>query len=306
MIPTHAISKMHAADPGNAGQDSALIGTLSRLLAPLARLCLANGVTFALADEVLKRTFVQEAAALQPGALGHGAVSRISTATGINRREVTRLTRSGAPERPTKPPLATELFARWVTDPAYRNDDGVPCSLKRQGPGPSFEALAQSITRDRHPRSLLDELVRLGLAKHDAESDCVALCSSDFIPSGDSRQLLEFLGDNVGDHLDAAVANVMIDDRRHLEQAVFADELSAESVEKLRPLVTAHWQALRDAMVPEITALIEADRLAGRKQDRRVRIGMYNFNEATPNTETPVTEPKVRRSRKSTAKEQTP
>jgi hypothetical protein len=266
----------------------------------VARLCLTKGVTFAAVEEVLKRAFVQEAAALQPGALGHGAVSRISTATGINRREVTRLTRDDKPLRPMKPPLATELFARWTTDPVYRDQNGAPCVLKRLGPAPSFEALAQSITLDRHPRSLLDEIVRLGLAQYDADSDFITLCRSDFVPTGDARQMLDFLGDNCGDHLDASVANVLDGDSRHLEQAVFADELSAESVETLRPLVTAHWQALRDAMVPALTALIEADRLAGRTQDRRVRVGLYSFNESTSGSETPATEKSVRRNLKTT------
>lgn len=292
-----------AADSEITRPDEALLGTLGRLLAPLARLCLANGVPFATAEELLKRAFVQEAAALQPGAPGHGAVSRISTATGINRREVTRLTSSEAPERPTKAPLATELFARWTTDQAFRDHDGAPLVLKRLGPAPSFDTLAQSITRDVHPRSLLDELVRLGLARHDAESDCVTLLRGDFVPKGDSQQMLGLLGDNCGDHLDAAVANVLSDGRRHVEQAVFADELSAESVEALRPLVTAQWQALRDAMVPALTALIEADRAAGRRQDQRVRIGLYTFTESQPDTDSPATEPTARRSRKSTLKE---
>lgn len=300
MKTSPATTTSHTTTLDVTSQNTALSGTLNRLLVPLARLCLANGVTFAAAEEILKRAFVQEAAAIQPGVPSHGTVSRISTATGLNRREVTRLTRSDEPIRPTKPPLVSELFARWTTAPAYRGHNDEPCVLKRQGPAPSFESLAHSITRDVHPRSLLDELVRLGLAHHDQECDCVTLCHSEFVPSGDSLQMLGLLGDNVGDHLDAAVANVLRDDRRHLEQAIFADELSAESIETLRPLVTAHWQALRDAMVPAITKLIEADRLAGRKQDRRVRIGLYTYTESTPEIEAPATEPRVRRSRKNT------
>ena len=65
---------------------------------------------------------------------------------------------------------------------------------------------------------------------------------------------------------------------------IFADELSSESVETLRPLVTAHWQALRDAMVPALTALIEADSQAGRSQNQRVRIGLYTFSDTTTDT----------------------
>ncbi len=261
-----------------------LSGTLNQLLFPLARLCLENGITFQAVEEMLKLAFVHQADALQPGAPVHGAVSRISTSTGISRREVTRLHRSQAPARSTKPPLSTEVFARWTGDPAFRDSNGLPSPLKRQGPAPSFESLAQSITRDVHPRSMLEELIRLGLAQHDEVSDCVSLPPGDFVPHADSQQMLGLLGDNVGDHLKAAVDNVIHRENRHIEQAVFADELSAESIEALHPLVAAHWDALRDAMVPALTALIEADRLAGRPQDQRVRVGLYAFSEATQNS----------------------
>ena len=261
--------------------ETALSGALQRLLLPLARLCLANGLTFPAVEEMLKQAFVSEADALQPDAPEYGKVSRISTTTGISRREVTHLIRCEAADRTTKPPLASQLFARWSTDPALRDGNGTTCTLNRQGPAPSFEALAQSITRDVHPRSMLDELLRLGLARFDEDSDVVSLVPGEFVPQGDFRQMLGFLGDNVGDHLQAAVDNVIRGTGQHVEQAVFADELSAESLATLHPLVMAQWQTLRDAMVPTIGALIEADRLAGRPQDQRVRIGLYTFTETT-------------------------
>lgn len=284
-------------------EDTALCRTLSRLLAPIARLCLANGITFAIADEVLKRAFVQEASALQPGASEHGKVSRISTATGINRREVTRLTKLEVPERATKQPLASEILARWTTDHDYRSPNGEPSALNRLGPAPSFETLAQSITRDVHPRSLLDELIRLDLVNHDENRDLITLTRNSFVPKSDSRLMLNFLGDNVGDHLNAAIANVLEDGNSHLEQAVFADELSSESLETLRPLVMAHWQALHEKMVPALTSLIEADKLAGRTPDQRVRIGLYSFTDTTADATTAQKSQTARRFRKSAPKE---
>ena len=274
--------------PAAAGKDSVLVKILGRLLFPLARLCLANGVTFAAVEELLKHAFVREANALEPGAPVHGTVSRISTATGLTRREVTRLCSADAPARSTKPPVASEVFARWTTDSRYRDADGAPCLLKRQGGESSFETLAQSVTRDVHPRSMLDELVRLGIVLHDKEHDCVSLVGKEFVPSGDSRQMLDLLGDNVGDHLDAAVSNVLGDVGRHHEQAIFADELSSESIKELHHLIAEQWKSLRDAMVPKITELIESDRLAGRIQDQRLRIGLYSFDESSANTETPA------------------
>jgi hypothetical protein len=45
-------------------------------------------------------------------------------------------------------------------------------------------------------------------------------------------------------------------------------------------------------MVPTITGLIESDRLAGRVQDQRMRIGLYTFNEnAGTATEIPSKHP---------------
>jgi hypothetical protein len=280
-----------------------LLRTLSRLLVPLARLCLAKGITFATAEEVLKRAFVQEANALQPGAPEHGMVSRISTSTGINRREVTRLTKLKAPERATKQPLAAEILARWTTNHSYQNQNGAPRVLNRLGSAPSFEALAQTVTRDVHPRSMLDELIRLDLVSHDENLDLVSLTRNDFVPRSDSQQMISFLGDNVGDHLDAAVTNVLHNGDSHLEQAVFADELSAESIAALRPLITANWQALRAVMVPAIMELIEADKLVGRAQDQRVRIGLYTFADAISVSEIPKIDRVSRRFRKSPSKE---
>jgi len=298
-ITTKSDKKAHGVN----SEDTALFRTLSRLLVPLARLCLANGITFSTAEEILKRAFVQEANSLQPGAPEHGMVSRISTATGINRREVTRLTKLKAPERATKQPLASEILARWTTDHPYRNQDGVPGMLNRLGPAPSFEALAQTITRDVHHRSMLDELIRLDLVSYDKNLDRVSLTRNDFVPRCDSQQMLNFLGDNVGDHLNAAIANVLHDGNSHLEQAVFADELSTESIEAIKPLVMAHWKALREDMVPAITALMEADKLAGRAQDQRVRVGLYSFADTATDAKTSQKGGVARRFRKPAPKE---
>lgn len=302
-MPDSVITTSNATASEIESKDTALFRTLNRLLMPIVRLCLANGITFATAEEVLKRAFVHEANAMHPTAPEHGKVSRISTVTGINRREVTRLTTAETPELTTKQPLASEILARWTTDPAWRDSDGGPLVIKRQGPASSFETLAQSITRDVHPRSLLDELIRLDLVSFDESLDLVTLTRKNFVPKSDSKQMLNFLSDNVGDHLNAAVTNVLHDGNSHLEQAVFADELSAESLKAFLPVVMTHWNTLHEKMVPALTSLIEADKLAGRTQDQRVRIGLYTFTDSTTESTTSQKSQAARRFRKPASKE---
>ncbi len=274
--------------PGSASPDSpespdqtALAAALNLVLRPLAALAIARGLPYAAVEELLRQAFVDVARDDQPGQPAHGLVSRISTATGLSRREVTRLVQ---PDRPTtaRPRwLAGELFTRWLGDPGLKPRRGAERRLPRQGPAPSFESLAQSITRDVHPRSLLDELCRLGLARLDDDSDSVVLVADAFVPKGDFSKMVAFLGDNVGDHLSAAVANTTDSKPRHLEQAIFADELSTHSLETMRVIVTEQWQTLFDRLVPTFESLIADDRAAGRPQNQRMRVGLYTYSTST-------------------------
>jgi hypothetical protein len=123
--------------------------------------------------------------------------------------------------------------------------------------------------------------VRLQLVTVDSKTDTVSLAREAFVPRDDTARMLGFLGANVGDHVSAAAANVLGDGTQHFEQAIFADELSAQSLEAVRKLVSAQWQVLLKATVPALEKLIEADRAKGRKQDQRLRIGLYTYTEAT-------------------------
>ncbi len=256
----------------------ALVLAVDALLAPLAKLAVAKGMPCAVVEDRLRLAFVRAARDTQPNLLSHRMVSRIATATGLSRREVTRLTQAAAaPAR--RRPVAAEVFALWASDPQYRDARGRPRKLPRQGEVPSFETLAQSVTRDVHPRSLLDELLRLGLAAHDAAEDSITLVNDAFVPRGDTGRMLGFLGHNVGDHLGAAVENVLGDGRQHFEQAVFADELSSQSLDAMRKSIEAQWRVLCASLVPQLKKLIDADHAAGRPQDQRLRVGLFSYSD---------------------------
>jgi hypothetical protein len=228
-----AAAATSASEPAPAArsplQQGALLQACRAVLRPLAKLAVGRGLPFGDIVEVLKQCFVEAALAAHPGVAPHRAVSRISAATGLNRREVTRLMQGAGAEAPARPSPATQAFTRWLSDSAFLRADGAPAPLRLQGPAPSFESLAHSVTRDVHPRSLLEELTRLGLAQLDEADGCIHLLQTAFVPRADRDRMLSFLGDNVGDHLEAAVANVLVDGSRHFEQALFADELSEAS-----------------------------------------------------------------------------
>lgn len=258
-----------------------LLEAVETVLAPLARLCVSQGLPFAQAEELFKRAYVRAArdARREAGAAVERDVSQVSMATGINRREVSRITAELTPLAVLRPAPATQVFLRWVSSKRLRGDGALPRPLRRTGKSPSFESLAKSVTSHVHPRSLLDELCRLGLAALSDDGQTVSLLTDRFVPKEDDARLLGFLGANVGDHLAAATANVVHGDRRHFEQAVFTDELSKQSAEAMRALAKTLWATLAAVAVPELERLIAEDKAHGRVASERARIGLYSYHE---------------------------
>ncbi|WP_198414915.1 DUF6502 family protein [Piscinibacter terrae] len=267
------------------GADQAMAGLLQAcraVMAPLAQLAVAHGLRHGDLDELMRSAFVDAARAAHADTLPLRAVSRMSAATGLTRREVSRLMRNPQPDAPRRS-LATQLFTRWLSDPAYRRDGEALRELPRTGKAPSFQSLARAVTQDVHPRTLLDELGRLGLASHDERRDTVVLLRDTFVPHDDQQRMLGFLAANVGDHLQAAVSNVRGAESResgprHLEQALFADELSPESIERLQPVVRQQWQAVLKTLAPVVQQMIDEDEALDRPRRERLRVGMYAYS----------------------------
>jgi len=271
-----------------AGPDqSALLAALATLIEPMATLAVAQGAPLAAVQDLVKMAFVDAAQRNHPALPAHGAVSRISTVTGLHRREVARLMQLDRAAVPARRSPASQVFTRWRSDPALKNRQGEPLALPRQGLAPSFEALVQAVTRDVHPRSLLDELCRLGLARLEGETVHL-VTDAVFVPEGDAARMLGYLGSNVGDHLRAAVANVVSEKPPHFEQAVSADGLSPESLVAFEQIVRTQWKALLAATAPALQKMIDEDRAAGRADDGRVRMGLYSYSERSPATAEPA------------------
>ncbi len=168
----------------------------------------------------------------------------------------------------SKPSSANQVFTRWLSS-------DLPPSLPFQGSQGSFDALAQSVSKDVHPRALLQEMVRLGLVQERGES--VHLVKDGFIPDTHQRQARELLSASVADHLAAGVHNIhQSESPKFLEQSVFANELSKESVDQLHALSKRLWERVLKEMVQAASVLCEED--AGCADPHRFRLGLFAFD----------------------------
>ena len=258
---------------------SRLLDAVARALLPLVRLLVARGVTYQASAEMLKRVYVQAA---QEQLRADEAVtgSRLSLLTGLNRKEIKRLTEEVEPiELDGIASHAAAVHAVWTSQRRFRDRKGLPRVLARHSRDekPSFDELVRHITTDHRPAALLEELIRLDLVDVDAEGN-VALRQQPFLSKASFGDRLVPLAENLEDHAEAAVSNVLGGQPPFLERSVFSDELSEESAEKLHELVRERWKQVHDELIAQAIALEKQDKGGGKAVNSRIRMGMYFYS----------------------------
>ncbi len=225
------------------------------LFAPIARLLVARGVLFPDLAERMKAHYVQAALAQ---ADGKATDSRVSVLTGLQRRDVARLRAEDVKDQ--RPNHLARLVALWRTDPGLQ-EQGQPMALPKNGPAPSFEALAQEVRRDVHARTMLDTLLAAGTVALSDDGQTVRLVQGSYQPLSGSDDQLAYLSRNLGDHLSAAFENVQGRDVPHFERAV-------------------HYTGLTDAQVTELAALFSEREMALFQEISQTAAAMKRANTA--------------------------
>ena len=275
-------------DGASSNQHRLLHRAMRSILRPLARVAVARGLPLSALTQILKDVLV-DAAQVELKRRGEKLTqSRISVLSGVHRKDV-RDFLSQTPERESaREPVsrAESVVGRWLGDPLYRDDDGAPVVLPRTGPAPSFEALVASISTDVRPRTVLDELKRLGFVRHDEGDDTLALDTAAFVPSDDEAHMLRLFEANLADHAQAAAANVTGSNGPFLERAVYYTHLPPEAVEELHATARADSRQLLEKLNAEALARQRRDAaIAASDRDaplQRFRFGVYFYREDMP------------------------
>ena len=258
-----------------------LLQETQNMLAPLARMLVAHGVTYPQLAQALKPVFL-EAARAELDANGKSLTdSALSILSGVHRKDVRVMAhddgRSNSAEARTTSRCA-QIVVRWASDPKYLNARGRPRSLPIRSENrreKSFETLVRTITTDYHPSTILAELIRLGLVA--VKRNSVSLRSEGFIPHEGFAEMAYFLALNVRQHLAAASSNVAAsvngEPARFLEHASFVDEISPAAVAKLKKLAMRLWLDSNKKWVRAATALYESEQ----SQPIEQRFGKIHF-----------------------------
>jgi uncharacterized protein DUF6502 len=260
----------------------ALSDAAQGVLRPLVRILLRNGVPYGAFAEMARRVYAEVAQRefALPGK--KQTVSRISTLTGLTRKDVTRIQSEAAPrppdhERYNRP---ARVIGGWVRDKRYHDRRGRPAELPMEGDTRSFSALVREFSGDIPPRAMADELARVGAIEVVPEGR-VRLLTRAYIPRGDQAEKIGILGADVADLIRTIDHNLTCPPgAAYFQRRVSYDNVPLELLPALSRKLSRKAQSCLESM-DRVLAAADRDRSAQAKGSGRARtgVGIYYFEE---------------------------
>lgn len=260
---------------------NALSAAINRLLYPLVRILLRQGMPYGAFSDLTKRVYV-EVANQEFGIPGRKqSISRVSIMTGLTRKEVRRIQSLPAADDAVAIAhynRAARVIAGWRRDAQFTDAGGDPAELPLEGDTGSFAALVRRFSGDIPARAVRDELLRVGAAEL-TDGGRIRLQVRAYVPSGSEIEKVGILGTDVADLLTTITHNISNNmSQPFFQRKVAYDNLTAEAVAQFKPIVDKKAQEL----------LEEFDRwLAARDRDanpaaegsgrQRAGVGIFYF-----------------------------
>ncbi|MEO1678343.1 MAG: DUF6502 family protein [Pseudomonadota bacterium] len=266
-----------------------LLRVLRGLVRPLVRMLISRGVTAPAFYRLLKQVYVEVAHEEFRIDDAPPTDSRITLLTGVHRRDVRAILEADDEpweETRGKAALFATVLGQWLARNDYTDEDGQPKSLPRSGaPGADFESLVREVNTDIRPRTVLDELIRQG-AVAEGPDGLLRIDQAALTGAGADQTKIAFFAANVGDHLNAAAANLMAEPAPFLERAVFYNRLTPEAVDQIEARARDLAQKALEDVNRDGAALQAAEKEAAERGEatgrERFRFGLYFYRETAP------------------------
>jgi hypothetical protein len=231
--------------------EAILSRTVQRLLRPLVRILLRNGVSFGTFADLAKWVYVDVATRefALPGR--KQSSSRVAVLTGLTRKEVHRLRQPLMPgdrEISERYNRAARVIAGWRREHEFLDAEGRPAALPLSGETGSFTSLVRRFSGDMPVRAVLDELRRVG-AITELDDGRVELVTRAYIPRTSETDKLQILGTDVA-HLIATIDHNLRPDATEpfFQRKVAYDNLPDQVLPEFRKLSAEKGQLLLEAL----------------------------------------------------------
>ncbi len=253
-----------------------------RILHPLVRILLRNGITAPVFQELARKVFVDVARDEFPPDGKAQTLANISVITGLNRKEVARLAKEDEFGDGDKIAWTRcgKVLDGWLTDASFQSAAGFPLDLPFTGLQGSFVALVKRYSGDMYPAPIRDELLRVGaIVEIDGK---FRMTQRGYVPAKDPTAKVDILGSDTSEFIETIDHNIQSDTEPLLQYKVLADNLPKEHLAAFN----AYSRRVSEHAIDDIRRwLIEHD--AGSEPSAGTErffagVGVYQINRKNP------------------------
>jgi hypothetical protein len=228
----------------------ALSASVLRLLHPLVRILLRNGVAYGNFAELARKVYVDVAFGEFAPEGRKQTISRVSAMTGLTRKEVKRLVEMEGPadsasqERFNR---GIRVISGWLHDRRFHDADGRPADLPVDDKRNSFADLVREYSGDIPTRAMLTMLEEAGNVR--LVKGKVRLIRHAYVPGNDPVNLLQILGTDAGELIATIDHNLTAgSDELLFQRKVAYDNIDPAAVAKLKKMSFKKAQALLEQL----------------------------------------------------------
>ena len=249
-----------------------------KILRPLVRVMIRNGVSSGSFEELVRKAYVDEAFSVSNNNQKKTTISSVSAQTGLSRKEVKRLTElddthHGDIEQ--KFNRAIRVISGWLNDEKYTDASGKEKILPMDGDEISFHTLVKEYSGDIPTKAMLNLLI---------DADCVLvkgnkveLIKHAYVPGNDSEAVVRILGTDTNELINTIDFNLTAEesDKRY-QRKVSTAVIHKDAIDDFKILAQNNSQALLEELDAWLTQN-EVD--ADDENARYISLGIYYYED---------------------------
>ncbi len=261
--------------------DKILARAVFRLLRPLVRILLRNGVPYGALADLARKAYVDVAFHEFAPQGRKQTISRVSAMTGLTRKEVKRQLELGpgtaVPDQ-ARYSRAIRVISGWLHDKQFQDGKGKPVVLPLEGKRKSFSALVRQYSGDIPVMAMLSMLEEAGNVS--VSGGRVRLVRQAYVPGRDAAEKIEILGIDSAELIATIDHNlVSAPEALRFQRKVAYDNIDPDALGKIRKLSFRKAQSLLEQLDREYAKNeLEEEEDGG----MYVSMGIYYYEQEPP------------------------
>lgn len=249
-----------------------------KILRPLIRVMIRNGVSAGNFEELVRKAYVDEAFSVGEKNKQKTTISSVSAQTGLSRKEVKRLHEQEDihnADIEQKYNRAIRVISGWRNDDDFIDAGGNASILPLDGESGSFAELVKRYSGDIPTKAMLDLLQTAECVN--VEDGKVELIKHAYVPGKDSAEVIRILGTDANELINTVDHNLTAaNGDKRFQRKVSTAVLNKDAIDAFKTLSQKKSQALLE----ELDAWLTLNEIDADDDDARyVSLGIYFYEQ---------------------------